>query len=201
MKALAKDNPFSLSGTSTVDTGKAQASGNKANGDALATQFIKHVQDQARGMKRYLQNISELSQEGRSSFRSALIKHRAEMSAYVKASDNDDVYRGAYNSAKARISEAIAFSSSIDDGFSPDWSQDYHTLISQGRWYRRGQASNGIDVAGPTTLTRGRKADPFLVKLQKFIERAKPTDEELKAAALALSNGFPDSVEGEEAPF
>jgi hypothetical protein len=200
MKALSK-NPMILAGTNSVSTQVAQKSGNEANGSALADLFVREVKSQATSMKRYLQDVAALSQDGRKAFRSVLIKHRAEMSEHVKASGNDEVFRKAYASAKARISEAIGYSSSIDDGFAPDFSQSYHTIIAQGVTYRKGKASAGIDVSGPTTLTRGRKADPFMIKLQKFIERCKPTDDELKAAALALSNGFPDSVEGEEAPF
>jgi hypothetical protein len=202
MKALSK-NPMILAGTNSVDNATAQKSGNVANGSALATLYVTCVKGQSVTLTRYLRDLTLLSAEGVAEFRKSLGEHRTAMNAHVKAAiDRNDpeaeIFKGAAASAKTRISEAMKFAEAVGKGFSPDFTRmDYHALVTAARRYVEGVAGSGGENAVSPGLKRGPKAKSFMEKLQAFLEKTRPTDAEIQAAAKALA-GMKAS---EPAPF
>ncbi len=164
----------------------AGTDGEGAQGVAVAETLVKEVQRQATSLSKFLGDLIELTYEGRRAFRKAIKEHLDAMREYVKANEGDLVYAKAFRSAEVRLSEAKVFSESVDSGFSPDMSQNYHTLVAQARAFKEAKASGENGAVGPT-VKRGRKPTPVVEKFRKWVEDQHPSKEEIQRMREMLS--------------
>lgn len=155
-----------------------------AKGQAVAELLIKGVQEQAGKLRRFLMDLVDLSQAGRSGFRVAVNQHLKEIRKHVnavKGTPEHAAYAAAGRSAGTRLSEAITFSKAVDAGFSPEWERmPYHAMIGAARIVLASESA-----VGPTQR-RGRKAIPNVDKLVAFAIKLGCSPDDLKAAADKL---------------
>ena len=147
------DNPVKITGApSTVNP----ELGEIAKGQAVAELLIRSVQEQAGRLRRFLMDIADLTQAGRSGFRVAVTKHLRDIRKHVNAAKGTPeyaAYAASGRSAGVRLSEAVTFSKAVDAGFSPEWEgMPYHTMIGAARTVLASESA-----VGPT-VKRGRKA-------------------------------------------
>ena len=167
----------------TIEVKAAQDSGMQARGSAIAVSLFNLVKAQAGDMLRYLKDITDLNQAGRTEFRKVLEQKRREMRSTAKefaGSPFEDVTKRTGASAFVRISEALSFSKAVDAGFVPDFDTGYHWNIAEGRAFLESQSATG------PTMKRGRKAQTKVQKACAFLDKLGLTDAEQKAIANAL---------------
>jgi len=148
------------------DTAKANQKADAAKGEAVAATFIKFANDTATKGKRFLLDIEELGQAGRTAFRAAISAHLKTMREELKQNEGTDAYillKRAFGSTQARFSEAVTFSKACDTGFEFNFDDGYHEIIGTAR-----VALQSESAAGPTQR-RGRKAKPMLDKVKAFL--------------------------------
>lgn len=151
------------------DTQKANQKADAAKGEAVAVTFIKFAQDTAVKGKRFLMDIDELGQAGRTAFRTAISAHLKVMREELKQNEDTEAYellKRAFNSTQARFSEAVTFSKACDVGFEFNFEDGYHDLIGTARVALQSESANGPTVK---TGKRGRKAKPLLDKVKAFL--------------------------------
>lgn len=165
-------------GKPNPSTEAANKKAGAAKGAALAERVIKIINEQAVSLTRVLKNICELTQEGRTEFRSFLkadLNWKKEQLSYLEEGTGDyEIFRRAVASANTRVSELIQFSIAVDRGFAFDEDKNFHSSISEARMFNEGSADNGN--TGPTRR-RGRPATPTLDKLKKWLkDNVKPEE-------------------------
>lgn len=160
------DNPVKTTGApSTVNPDLQDI----ARGQAVAALLVKSVQEQGEKLKRFLMDIVNLSQAGRSGFRVAVSKHLRDIRKHVdatKGTPEHAAYAAASRSAGVRLSEAVTFSKAVDAGFSPDFNGiPYHSMIGAARTMLDSESA-----VGPTQK-RGRKAASPVDKAVAYIAK------------------------------
>jgi len=178
-----------------------------AQGIALATLFIRHIQDQGNAMMRYVKDLFDLSLDGRKAFRVYLTDQLSEQRAYVKSQEDTPqhaILKRSLGSATVRQSEAITISKAFDAGFNPLWEHDstgkwcakvedefagYHALVAFARGFLESNA------AGPTQK-RGRPAKDKLTKAQEYLSKLglEPTEIETLREWLAEATPSDDQT-------
>jgi hypothetical protein len=153
-----------------------------AQGEALASLFLKEVQNQADIFKRFALDLVPLVYEARRAFRSALSKHLKEMRAHVKASGDAPNFKKAMASAVVRVSEITTISHALDAGMKLNKKHPFHTMVAEARVFREAQASGENDANGPTRR-RGRKATPVLDKVKNYLNKLELTPAQLEEIA------------------
>lgn len=164
-----------------IDTAAANQKADGAKGKAVAHNLIKELLKQEVSLVRYLRNIADLGQEGRTQFRVALKAQIGELKALLalggaKPDDRESyeykMIRQAHATATVRMSEIKVFSEACDIGFTFDDGETYPCIISAARMFKQGVAAPGeegaINGVGPTRR-RGRPATPMIDKLKKFL--------------------------------
>lgn len=167
-------------GNSVSTPKRADGDGAKAQGEALASLFIKEIQNQADIFKRYALELVPMVYEARRAFRSALNKHLTDMRAYVKKSGDDPKYKKALSSAVVRVSEVTTISHALDAGMKINKKHPFHTMVAEARIYRAAQADNG--QAGPTRR-RGRQPKPVLDKVKDYLAKLELSQAQLEEVA------------------
>lgn len=182
-----------------------QVSGD-AQGIALASLFIKHIQEQGNSMLRYIKDLFDLSLDGRKAFRVYLTEQLTEQRAFVKAHEDTPhhaMMKRTLASATTRQSEAITISKAFDAGFNPEWEKDstgkwcakvedqyaqYHGLVAFARGFLESSA------AGPTQK-RGRPAKDKLTKAQEYLAKLGLEPSEVETLKEWLSEATPSDTE------
>jgi len=169
-------------GMANTDTKKANDAADAAKGKAIASLLIKEIEAQAGKLKKFLVNLMELSQAGRTAFRTSVKEHMTALRAAQPDKESHpaehEMYGKMLNSVGVRLSEAVSFSKAVDKGYMPDLeSANYHALIVEARMV------NASDVSAGPAEKRGRKAKDTLEKLQSYLLKI-PADE--RAAARDL---------------
>lgn len=160
------DNPVKTTGTpSTVNPSLAEI----ARGQAVAALLVKAAQEHGNYLKRFLMDIVQLSQNGRSGFRVAVSKHLRDIRRHVnavKGTPEYAAYAAAARSAGVRLSEAVTFSKAVDAGFMPNFEGiPYHSMIGSARTMLASESA-----VGPTQK-RGRKATSAVDKAIAYIAK------------------------------
>lgn len=197
-------------GSTNIDTVQRQlAGGYQAQGFALAQTIIAGVVSTAMQLRRATETAFDYSEAARDAAVKALNDWKKELQTAVKANGNltaggmteRDAGRIA-RSAAVRVSEFSAIVKAMNNGMNRDTLREkcgvadpenigFHTVVEIARQFNQTGANGG----------RGRPADPFAVKLAKWLASQNPTgeDAEVKAAAVnALANilPLPDDAEG-----
>lgn len=179
---IAVQNLYKPVSAASIDTAAANKKADGAKGKAVAHNLIKELLKQEVSLVRYLRNIAELGQEGRTQFRTALKDNIGELKALLalggaKGPDDKESYeykmiRQAHATATVRMSEIKVFSEACDIGFTFADGETYPCIISAARMFKQGIAAPGengaVDGVGPTRR-RGRPATPFADKFKKFL--------------------------------
>jgi hypothetical protein len=166
-------------GKPNPDTAAANKKADGAKGKALAEKLFNELLKQEVSMVRYLRNVAELGQEGRTEFRKALAEKGGvlkELLALNGCTPEDresfkyQSLRAAHASHTVRMSEFKVFSEACDMGFDFSDEESYPSIISAARLFKQGYADNGEgnNAVGPTRR-RGRPATPFADKFKKFL--------------------------------
>jgi hypothetical protein len=181
-----------------LDQPLANERARKGAGIALATMLIDETQQQAGKLRMFVQSLMDLDADGRKGFIEYLGEVMKERKALVKE-NGTTLYKTINASASVRLSEFRTIAKAMGDGFAPDLTQNYHTIVGLARELL---ASKGKKD------TRGRKPTHGLVKAMKYLEKLEALDEtdaamigalrEL-AEKLALDAGL--TMETEVAPF
>lgn len=167
-------------------------------GVALATMLIDETAQQAGKLRMYVQSLMDLDVDGRKGFIDYLGSVMKERKALVKE-NGTTLYKTINASASVRLSEFRTIAKAIGDGFVPDLTQNYHTIVGMARELL---ASKGKKD------TRGRKPTHGLVKAMKYLEKLEALDETDQAMIdalrelaekLAIDAGL--TVATEDAPF
>lgn len=185
------DNPVKTTGTpSTVNPSLAAM----ARGQAIANLLIQSVQEQAGKLKRFLVDIAELDQAGRSGFRVAVGKHLKDIRRHVEAAKGTPehaAYAASARSAGVRLSEAVTFSKAVDTGWVPSFEGvPYHSMIGSARIMLASESA-----VGPTQK-RGRKATSAVDKAIAYIAKLGLK----KADFVKLEHVVHDMASGKPAP-
>lgn len=167
-------------------------------GVALATMLIDETAQQAGKLRMYVQSLMDLDADGRKGFIEYLGSVMKERKVMVKE-NGTTLYKTINASANVRLSEFRTIARAINEGYVPDLTQNYHTIVGMARELL---ASKGKKDG------RGRKPTHGIVKAMKYLEKLEALDEtdetmigalrEL-AEKLAIDAGL--TVETEAAPF
>jgi hypothetical protein len=166
----------------------SQVAGQTAQGAALAELFMKYVEENGNKLKSVLQSLTELSNVGRDQFRrevDMIRKTRAEFVKEAKGTDKHDFLKRVHQSAAVRLSEVSVFSKALDLGYTPDFNQTYHTIVSEARMFKDSKASSGAE-------TRGRKAKPDIDKAMEYLAKLSLTEEDRNKLLEFVAAGCTD---------
>ena len=198
LESIATTGAHQASARDVLDQPLANERARKSAGEALASMLIDETMQQAGKLKMYVQSLMDLDSDGRKGFLSYLSAVMKERKALVKE-NGTTVYKTIEASAGVRLSEFRTIAKSIGEGFVPDLTQNYHTIVGMARELlaSKGKKDN-----------RGRKPTHGLVKAMKYLEKLEALDEvdeamiqTLLAAAQKMAVEAGLTVETEEAPM
>lgn len=209
MANVREMKPVGASNIATVQ--KQLAGGHQAQGFALAQTVIAQTISTAQALRRALETAFDYSIDARESCIKTLQDWRKEMTANAKNNGNLDAARvdvkttGAMaRSSCTRVSEFIACITALNNGFTKETLREktgvadienvsFHVIVALARKFNATNAQGG----------QGRPADPFEVKLAKWLARQDVSNEhdaEVKAAAVnALANILPVAEDAPDA--
>ena len=173
---IATQNLYAPVSKSSINVEAANKKADGAKGKAVAEVLIKELYKQEIKLVRFLRNIADLGQEGRTQFRVTMKERAQELKNLLDGHDENSyeykLIKQAHATNTVRMSEIKKFSEACDIGFTFDDSETYPTIISAARLWKQGVAADGergaIDGVGPTRR-RGRPATPFADKFKKFL--------------------------------
>lgn len=191
--------PVGAKNISTIE--KQMKGGYQAQGFALAQTIIAHSVNTAQQLQRAVLGAFDLSNQARDETIRALNDWKKNLNTAAKANGNLQAAGVAEKSAgriarsaTTRTSEFTAIVKAMNNGFTRETLREktgvadienvgFHVVVELSRLF------NQTDAGG-----RGRPANPFNVKLAKWLDAQKPTgaDAEVKAAVVnALANILP----------
>lgn len=186
-----------VQGTKIIDTVQKQLShGHQAQGFALAQTIIAGTISTAMQLRRAVETAFDYSIEARDAALKSLGDWKKELNQNAKANGNlaaggmDEKSAGRIaRSAGTRVSEFTAIIKAMNNGFTRQTLLEktgvedvenigFHTIVELTRMFNQTGASTG----------RGRPADPFAVKLAKWLNNQKPEgdDAEVKARVINM---------------
>jgi hypothetical protein len=201
--------PVGIKNIATIE--KQMAGGYQAQGWALAQTIIAQTVNAAQQLQRAAMGAFELSNQARDETVRALNDWKKNLNDAAKSNGNlhaagvSEKSAGRIaRSASTRTSEFTSIVKAMNNGFTRETLREktgvadvenvgFHTIVELARLFNQTGANGG----------RGRPADPFAVKLAKWLEAQKPEgdDAEVKAKVVnALANilphdeGIPDDV-------
>ena len=195
-QTIAEQGMKQASARDVLDQPLANQRARAGAGVALATMLIDETQQQSRKLHQYVESLMALDVDGRKGFIDYLGQVMKERKALVKE-NGTTLYKKIEASAGVRLSEFRTIAKSIGEGFVPDLTQNYHTIVGMARELlaSKGKKDN-----------RGRKPTHGLVKAMKYLEKLEALDEvdeamiqNLLAAAQKMAVEAGLTVETEEA--
>lgn len=198
LEAIATTGAHQASARDVLDQPLANERARKSAGEALASMLIDETMQQAGKLKLYVQSLMDLDSDGRKGFLAYLSAVMKERKALVKE-NGTTVYKTINASANVRLSEFTTIGKAMNDGFVPDLSQNYHTIVGMAREHQRANGNGD---------KRGRKPTHGIVKAMKYLEKLEALDDadsaaiqELLAHAAQVAKIMGLTVETEEAPM
>lgn len=195
---IAETGAHQTNARDAIDQPLANEKARHGAGVALATMLVDETAQQAGKLRMYVQSLMDLDADGRKGFIEYLGAVMKERKTLVKE-NGTTLYKKINASASVRLSEFRTIARAIGEGFVPDLTQNYHTIV--------GQSRELLDSKGKKD-TRGRKPTHGLVKAMKYLEKLEALDETDQAMLdalrelaekLAIDAGL--TVATEEAPF
>lgn len=200
---MADVRTMKVQGGKTISSVKEMLSGgHMAQGWALAQTIIANTVSTAQQLRRAVDTAFEYSTEARESTIKALADWKKDLATNAKGNGNlaagglseRDAGRIA-RSAGTRVSEFSAIIRAMNNGFTKETLREktgvddienvgFHTIVELARQFNQTGATGG----------RGRPADPFAVKLAKWLAGQNPegADAEVKARVVnMLANVLP----------
>ena len=196
---IAETGAHQASARDVLDQPLANQRARAGAGVALATMLIDETQQQSRKLHQYVESLMALDVDGRKGFIDYLGQVMKECKALVKEDGTWTLYKKIEASAGVRLSEFRTIAKSIGEGFVPDLTQNYHTIVGMARELlaSKGKKDN-----------HGRKPTHGLVKAMKYLKKLEALDEmdeamiqTLLAAAQKMAVEAGLTVETEEAPM
>lgn len=162
---------------SSPNSEAAHKKADAARGSAVAEMLVKELLRQEIKLVKFLRNIADLGQQGRTGFRETLKKKQGDLKALLDFYQEDSfeykATKAAHASATTRMSEIKVFSEAVDMGFEFSDDETYPMIIAAARLFKKGEAmdenSFGINGGKGPTRRRGRPATPFADKFKKFL--------------------------------
>ena len=171
----------------------------KSAGQALASMLIDETMQQAGKLRMYVQSLMDLDVDGRKGFLEYLSAVMKERKVLVKE-NGTTLYKAINASASVRLSEFTTIGKAMNDGFIPDLTQNYHTIVGTAREHLRANGKGD---------KRGRKATHGIVKAMKYLEKLEgldANDQQMIQALLQHAQTLTQAAglaadTGEDAPF
>ena len=196
---IAETGAHQASARDVLDQPLANEKARASAGAALASMLIDETMQQAGKLKMYVQSLMDLDSDGRKGFLSYLSAVMKERKVLVKE-NGTKLYKDISASASVRLSEFTTIGKAMNDGFVPDLSESYHTIVAMAREFTRANGKGD---------KRGRKATHGIVKALKYLEKLEGIDDGDNVAIAALLEHAVQVAkmlglvadEGEDAPF